>query len=126
MELFVDVVLEILLQLLLEVSIAWVDGRLGLSSRIVRHIFKAIFYLICSFGLGALSVAILPSPLLAAQPDPWISLLIVPLSVAIFIVYFSRWLGEKKNWDLELEKFSFSFILAFGFALTRYLCIAWR
>ena len=125
MEFFIELFLELLLQLFLEAGVAVVDGRLGLSSRIVRHIFKAIFYLICSFNLGAFSVAFFSTPFLAVTPNPWISLLVVQVTVAILIVHFSRWLGRTKSWDLELEKFAFSLILAFGFALTRYLCMTW-
>ena len=125
MDFLVELFLELLLQLAFEGFAAIADGRLSLSSRITRRIFKVIFYIICSFNVGALSVAFFPTPMLSSQPNPWISLLIVPFLVAILIVHFSRWLERTKSWDLELEKFSFSFIFAFGFAATRYLCMTY-
>ena len=125
MDFLVELLLELLLQLTFEGFVAVADGSLRLSSRITQSIFKVILYIMCSFNVGALSVFFFPTPLMSSQPNPWISLLIVPFLVAISIVHFSRWLERTKSWNLELEKFSFSFIFAFGFAATRYLCMTY-
>lgn len=121
MEFLIEALLELVLQLVLELVVALGDGLLGISPRITRRFFKAILYIACSVIVAVVSLSLFPTPLLSAQPNPWISLLIVPLSVGIFIVHFSRWIGKTRNWDIELEKFSFSLLFAFCFALTRYL-----
>lgn len=120
MEFLLEFIAEFLFQALFEIAAAMFDGSLNLSSRILRNSLKSIFYLGLGAIFGAISLTFCPMPMISTTPNLWISLLLVPACVAVFIVYFSRWVERKINWDIELEQFSFSFIFAFVFAAVRY------
>jgi len=121
LDFLLEFIAEFLFQALFEIGAAMFDGRLNLSSRIVKNSLKSIFYVLLGFNFGAASLILWSTPMMSTAPNPWIGLLLVPACVAVFIVYFSRWIERKRNWDTELEQFSFSFILAFVFAAVRYL-----
>ena len=120
MEFLLEFIAEFLFQAVFEIVAAMFDGSLNLSSRILRNSLKGFFYLGLGVIFGAISLIFWPMPMVSMAPNLWISLFLVPACVAIFIVYFSRWIEKKRNWDIELEQFSFSFIFAFVFATVRY------
>ena len=120
MEFPIEFIAEFIFQAIFEIAAAMFDGSLNLSSRIVRNSLKSFFYIGLGSIFGAASLISWPMPMISTAPNPWISLLLVPACVAVFIVYFSRWVERKSNWDIELEQFSFSFIFAFVFAAVRY------
>jgi hypothetical protein len=119
-EFLIELIAEFLFQSVFEVAAAMFDGSLNLSSRMARNSVKSVFYVVLGVVFGAVSLFFWPLPMISATPNAWISLLLVPASVAVFIVYFSRWIETKRKWDIELEQFSFSFLFAFVFAAVRY------
>ncbi len=120
MEFLIELLGEFVFQAIFEIAASLIDGRLNVSTRILRRSLKFIYFLSLGLGVGAMSLAIWPTPIVGTVPNPFISLMFVPVSVAFFVVYFSRWIGAKMDWDQELEHFSFSFLFAFVFAATRY------
>jgi hypothetical protein len=120
LDFLLEFIAEFLFQAVFEIAAAMFDGRLNLSSRIVKNSLKSIFYVFLGSIFGAASLILWPMPMISTAPNPWISIVLVPACVAVFIVYFSRWIEKKRNWDIELEQFSFSFIFAFVFAAVRY------
>lgn len=112
---------ELLIQALCEVGPIFSDLTSKDAPGIVRNTLKAIFYAIFGIALAAFSLWIIPSPFIATTPNPWMSLLLVPLSASIYTVCLARWLESKRHRQSDLRWFSFSLILAFAFAATRYL-----
>jgi hypothetical protein len=118
-----EVFAEFVLQLLFEMPLVSVDGVFKLASRVGRTVFKVVLYAELGLLLGAASLWVCPNPVVAVTPNPWSSLLCVPVCVALFTVKASKWLQSKRGWDGALSRFWYSLILAIVFAVVRYFYI---
>ncbi len=123
MDFLFELLAEFLFQFLFEVVGAIFDGIFSASARSGRVVLKLLFYLVIGMVLAFGSVAVWPHPVISPVPNPVISLLLVPLSVALATVLLSQLFERKRDWDLETSRFVYSFFLALVFAGTRYALI---
>lgn len=119
MEFFLEVVLQIGLELLM----IWSDDRFGYFPKIPRKVRALGLYVSVAFILGSLSSLVASSPLLVPSLNPWLSLVAVPCVVSVLIACLCGWLDKRGVLQTELRHFTVSLVVAFVFASSRYLCL---
>lgn len=119
----IEFFLELGLQVALELIMVWSDDRMWPPQKVSRRTRALALYAPLAFVLGGLSALVVPSPLLVASRNPWLSLLAIPSVTAIFIAYLCKWLGTRGILQSELRNFRVSLIVAFVFAASRYVCL---
>ena len=98
----------------------------GFFPKIPRKVRALDVYVPIALILGSLSSLVAPSPLLVTSLNPWLSLIVVPCVASVAIACLCGWLAKRGGFQseaTELRHFTVSFVVAFIFAASRYLCL---
>lgn len=123
LEFVVEFVFEFLLQLFIELFSWGVHSRSGLRKPVSSRLLKSLGYLLFGALLGYLSYLLVPRTFTGYPPSLLVSVLLIPLSVGVTCTLIARWAEAKWDEDYGVSRFSFSFILAWGFSTVRYLLL---
>jgi len=120
---------EVFLQFGLNLLMVWLeikDEDSGYFSKIPRKVRALGGCGLIANILGSLSSLVAPSPLLVTSLNPWLSLIVVPCVASVAIACLCGWLAKRgvfQSEAMELRHFTVSFVVAFIFAASRYLCL---
>ena len=120
---------EVFLQFGLNLLMVWLeikDEDSGYFPKIPRKVRALDVYIPIALILGWLSSLVAPSPLLVTSLNPWLSLIVVPCVASVAIACLCGWLAKRRGFQseaTELRHFTVSFVVAFIFAASRYLCL---
>jgi len=121
--------MEFLFEVFLQFGLALLATRGDESryfSKIPRKVRALDVYIPIALILGWLSSLVAPSPLLVTSLNPWLSLIVVPCVASVAIACLCGWLAKRgvfQSEAMELRHFTVSFVVAFIFAASRYLCL---
>jgi hypothetical protein len=80
-------------------------------------------FTVLGFGLGFISVLILPHPLVHPSRIHGISLLISPIITGLIMGLIGRMVRRRGNTPVRIESFTYGFTFAFAMALIRLLMV---
>jgi hypothetical protein len=121
--------MEFLFEVFLQFGLALLAVReddSGYFPKIPRKVRALDVYIPIALILGWLSSLVAPSPLLVTSLNPWLSLIVVPCVASVAIACLCGWLAKRRGFQseaTELRHFTVSFVVAFIFAASRYLCL---
>ena len=121
--------MEFLFEVFLQFGLALLAVRgedSGYFPKIPRKVRALDVYIPIALILGWLSSLVAPSPLLVTSLNPWLSLIVVPCVASVAIACLCGWLAKRRGFlseATELRHFTVSFVVAFIFAASRYLCL---
>lgn len=140
MEDFLVEILGFILELLFEILIQlFFEGAVAAASRAPRRFRFAPFlrvtlspqnppltilkFTLLGFGLGSLSVLVLPHPLVHPSKLHGISLLISPIITGLIMSFVGRTVRRRGKSPVRIESFVYGFTFAFAFAMVRFIVV---
>lgn len=118
MEEIVQFIFELIFQLIFEVlaDVVWRQ-----MPEPVRVAIKAIFAAAFAALLGFLSTLLLPEPLITSRPLALVHLIAGPLLIAWAMTRVGRYFERREKRRSSLERFTYAWLFASAFTLTRFL-----
>ena len=125
MQILIELLLEFLIQVIAEALL-----ELGLHA-MVEPFHKppspwlaAIGY--ANFGLifGGASLWLFPHNAVSGETWRWINLLLTPIAVGLCMSWMGAWRAKRAQTLFRIDRFSYGYLFALGFALTRFFWAA--
>ena len=116
-----ELFLEIIFQLVAEIVIAIVEHLFGKKARTYTPnlVVKRVSYLFGGAVIGWISLFIFPHHFINNTPLRVASLVISPLATGLLMGLFGKWRRSYDKLTVDMETFTYGFLLAFSIALIR-------
>jgi hypothetical protein len=88
-----------------------------------RHVIKGTLFVLLSTLMAWVSTVFLPTSLIAPMELRILYLILGPMMIGLAMAWIGRWFEKSEKTRSGLETFSFGWLFAFTFALTRFLLI---
>jgi hypothetical protein len=93
------------------------------ESKAINPSLAALGYFLLGAGSGALSVLILPHPLLHPSPVHGVSLVVSPLLTGLAMSQVGLALRRRGKQAIRIESFGYGFTFALGMAIVRFIFV---
>lgn len=121
MELFVELLLEFLIQILGEVLL-----ELGLHAlaepfrRPPNPWVAAVGYALFGAALGGISLLLFPRYMVAGPALRWVNLLVTPVVAGVCMSLLGAWRSRRGQAIVRIDRFSYGYLFAIFFAAVRF------
>jgi hypothetical protein len=119
----VEILLEVFFQVAIEAVVALVSRcikNMLSESDVVSPVFAAAYYLLLGAIFGAVSVFIIPHPILRPARIHGISLIVSPLITGLIMSQVGVLLRRNGKKTVRIESFAYGFTFALGVAAVRF------
>ncbi len=127
MELFITVLIEFIFELLIQSFFELIMGssvrRLSAPQRAQNTgpVIKAVFYSLLALLAAWLSVKLIPALYIKNSTLQIINLIVSPFIIAAAISLRTKIVKQEEKFLIKLDEFSFAYLFALIFSVTRYL-----